>query len=530
MADAVLKRPDAAPGALPAACCLILMFLGAWTCDYAMLALAPLPEGYLSIRLLSLAAYLIAFLVACAALRGSERADTHRSRVLRALIVALALGAACLAAGSVGLAVGSPSGEGPLMVFVFLVKSVGPPLTIATLLLFAAMPPVGASKTAALGLAGAFFIEYLLRAVLESASVPGTAALALGVICQAGGCAIAAALVRRMLAALAVCEEEPLPEGGAIPASVPARPQGEEAQTFPVALWSRRGELAKALLCIAATGLMLGYLRTGASPGNSIGSAAALIVLVAVATAVRCLPALDTRSLFEAAVVCVCAAFLLGPVIDLAAPGASSALADVGTILFEILIWLISLDIVRTRHRQLRAAAGARLVAVFGHLAGALVAAGAAAATVSHPQAFQAASLAIVFVYVVILLVFSRGDSPAPNADAGGDGVSEAAVFAGIPTATNGPASADANAVPPLAADADYWAAPCRTIADTFSLTPRETEVLEQLAQGRDLAFMEEKFVLSRNTVKMHVRNVYAKLGVHSKQEVIDLVEQTRRG
>ena len=40
---------------------------------------------------------------------------------------------------------------------------------------------------------------------------------------------------------------------------------------------------------------------------------------------------------------------------------------------------------------------------------------------------------------------------------------------------------------------------------------------------------MEEKFVLSRNTVKMHVRNVYAKLGIHGKQEAIDLVEATRR-
>ena len=52
--------------------------------------------------------------------------------------------------------------------------------------------------------------------------------------------------------------------------------------------------------------------------------------------------------------------------------------------------------------------------------------------------------------------------------------------------------------------------------------------MLEQLARGRDLAFMEEKFVLSRNTVKMHIKHVYEKLGVHSKQEVIDLVESAR--
>ena len=74
-----------------------------------------------------------------------------------------------------------------------------------------------------------------------------------------------------------------------------------------------------------------------------------------------------------------------------------------------------------------------------------------------------------------------------------------------------------------------FWGRPCKAVADEHGLTPRETDVLEQLAQGRDLPFMEETFVLSRNTVKMHIRHVYAKLGVHSKQEVIDLVEARRR-
>lgn len=31
--------------------------------------------------------------------------------------------------------------------------------------------------------------------------------------------------------------------------------------------------------------------------------------------------------------------------------------------------------------------------------------------------------------------------------------------------------------------------------------------------------------MLSRNTVKTHVQNIYAKLGVHSQQELIDVVE-----
>lgn len=63
-------------------------------------------------------------------------------------------------------------------------------------------------------------------------------------------------------------------------------------------------------------------------------------------------------------------------------------------------------------------------------------------------------------------------------------------------------------------------------VAERCKLTPRETELLELLAHGRNGPFIQEKLVLSRNTVKTHVANIYAKLGVHSQQELIDLVEQ----
>ena len=38
--------------------------------------------------------------------------------------------------------------------------------------------------------------------------------------------------------------------------------------------------------------------------------------------------------------------------------------------------------------------------------------------------------------------------------------------------------------------------------------------------------FVMEHYVISRNTVKSHVKHIYAKLGVHSQQELIDLVER----
>lgn len=71
----------------------------------------------------------------------------------------------------------------------------------------------------------------------------------------------------------------------------------------------------------------------------------------------------------------------------------------------------------------------------------------------------------------------------------------------------------------------EAFASRCAAIAEEFSLTPREAEVFAMLARGRDRAYIEEALVVSRNTVKAHVKHVYAKLGIHSHQELLDLVE-----
>ena len=66
----------------------------------------------------------------------------------------------------------------------------------------------------------------------------------------------------------------------------------------------------------------------------------------------------------------------------------------------------------------------------------------------------------------------------------------------------------------------------CAVLAEEFALTPREAEVFAMLARGRNREYIEEALVVSRNTVKAHVKHVYAKLGIHSHQELIDLVER----
>ena len=44
------------------------------------------------------------------------------------------------------------------------------------------------------------------------------------------------------------------------------------------------------------------------------------------------------------------------------------------------------------------------------------------------------------------------------------------------------------------------------------------------LARGRDRAYVQEQLVISRNTVKAHVRHIYEKLGVGGREALIALV------
>lgn len=66
----------------------------------------------------------------------------------------------------------------------------------------------------------------------------------------------------------------------------------------------------------------------------------------------------------------------------------------------------------------------------------------------------------------------------------------------------------------------------CRALASQYGLTPRELEVFQMLARGRDRAYIQDQLVVSRNTVKAHVKHIYAKLDIHSHQDLIDLVEK----
>ena len=62
-------------------------------------------------------------------------------------------------------------------------------------------------------------------------------------------------------------------------------------------------------------------------------------------------------------------------------------------------------------------------------------------------------------------------------------------------------------------------------LAREYKLSPREAEVFGFLAKGRSVPYMRDVLVISKSTIETHIKHIYVKCNVHSKQELLDLVE-----
>lgn len=152
--------------------------------------------------------------------------------------------------------------------------------------------------------------------------------------------------------------------------------------------------------------------------------------------------------------------------------------------------------------------------------------------------------LVIVCVYVFAMMLIPQRTAPAEDGAAvlGAFGLrgGEAVAHVGHPDAAGGRAATEGVTAGPsgmcgtagedsvAVGDPDAVAVACERIAREYQLSTREAEVCAYLARGRSQTYIRDALLLSKNTVSTHVRRLYAKLGVHSKQELIDLVERHR--
>ena len=72
------------------------------------------------------------------------------------------------------------------------------------------------------------------------------------------------------------------------------------------------------------------------------------------------------------------------------------------------------------------------------------------------------------------------------------------------------------------------WKKRCRVVGEQCDLSERQFEVLMLVAQGRNAKYIEQALSISLSTAQTHIRNIYRKTGVHSRQELLDLIEGTK--
>jgi DNA-binding CsgD family transcriptional regulator len=145
--------------------------------------------------------------------------------------------------------------------------------------------------------------------------------------------------------------------------------------------------------------------------------------------------------------------------------------------------------------------------------------------------------LGIVVLMVMMTLTFEDGptaSSPTAGAVAGGAS-GEGPVVRGIPPtgaelAVHGSASVGEER-PGRGLDAGEGGgevadqARIDAIVEKYGLTKREAEVFRYLAHGRSLPYIAEELFVTTGTVKTHTMHIYRKLGIGSRQELIDLYE-----
>ncbi len=65
----------------------------------------------------------------------------------------------------------------------------------------------------------------------------------------------------------------------------------------------------------------------------------------------------------------------------------------------------------------------------------------------------------------------------------------------------------------------------CQRVSQDYGLSSREAEVMELIARGYTGPAIAEMLFISENTMRTHNKRIYAKLEIHKKQELLELIE-----
>ncbi len=230
-------------------------------------------------------------------------------------------------------------------------------------------------------------------------------------------------------------------------------------------------------------------------------------------------------SLFSFSVLLVVAGFIIAPFTFLTDLPSANALLRIGVRCFDMLVWLVVLAVGRRNPLALlptfalvrcMSALGTDVGAIAGHTTNDIVG--------TNGDAAMLIAEVVLFAFVAFLWLgfrkFSFTNTIRDVVGVGSTAVAGAGAK-GAPAASTDQVAIDAETVPELTIEKR-----CAVLGAESGLTEREVEIFAMLARGRNGQFVMDHYVVSRNTVKSHVKHIYAKLDVHSQQELIDLVER----
>lgn len=80
----------------------------------------------------------------------------------------------------------------------------------------------------------------------------------------------------------------------------------------------------------------------------------------------------------------------------------------------------------------------------------------------------------------------------------------------------------------PSVEEASSFEERCDDLAQKFGLSPREREIIAFLGRGHTSAYVAKSLIISESTVYTHTRNIYRKLGMSSKEEIIQALSDPR--
>lgn len=289
--------------------------------------------------------------------------------------------------------------------------------------------------------------------------------------------------------------------------------QGSTATLLGIEQFKGYGSVAGLLFCMLFTGIASGYAITfnevSNAPHFTIGDCCFISLIVAGVVFLEPRRRNDSRGggiddvVFSFAALLIIAGFLAAPFSFGSDATIANMLLRAGRECFSILIWLVLYAIGRRNIFALlpilglvrfMSSAGTDIGAIAGHVTNVLI--------LGDSTIAEAMVAVFVFLFVAFLWLFFRDFS--------------------FTRAIQGVRKIEP---PDVVRIDDYLEARCRELGRSHSLTSRETEILSQLAKGRDGKFIQNEYVLSYNTVKTHIKHIYSKLDVHSRQELIDLVE-----